>query len=589
MLNFQHVLLVRDSMEDHLERVYAFYGYTGRPFLKQAWKQVVGADISVLEAPTGYGKTTISQAFSLYSIEEEFKQIIGYPLRTLLEDQYAKFAEMTRGMSLGDIVGTRYMHHIDSCFFVKPVTLTTVDTLSMTLFGLEPIDLERTLLSYYGGWAPDSITFSTGHYLFSRASVLLSNIVLDEVHLLADSTRSLNFLASLIIIARQNGVKLLLESATLPEALVSVLKKIDDEIQVIPFDESVDPEFIEEREARTVDYMPPSMLDEENKYGAIMEYLLEAKKTLAGEALRAILVFNTVEEAMEMYDYLLRHYRGGEEIILLHSRFTERDRREKAQRLAELTDMLKKEIREGVTKPSTSYIVVATQVIEAGVDISSNVFITDIAPANSLIQRLGRFLRYPGERNGLLRIWYDHSLNDNTKLERYKVYDKELVKKTLEWLQGRHCFNPHVPAKYRCLLNSVYSTDDYSVELSEVEDLVSLTLMLRSPGRAVEKFVKLGGSFIRDSILVPVIPEDMARSNERLEPIPLSLNTVARLARRGAVIGVLLKRDNQCVKDRIKGIQLIKKYRLAKLVLRPDVVALLIKASYDPAKGLVVE
>ena len=53
--------------------------------------------------------------------------------------------------------------------------------------------------------------------------------------------------------------------------------------------------------------------------------------------------------------------------------------------------------------------------IGAGVDIS-NSFITEIAPANSLIQRLGRFLKY-NEKAGRIIIWYEGE-NGKIKAER---------------------------------------------------------------------------------------------------------------------------------------------------------------------------
>ena len=54
-------------------------------------------------------------------------------------------------------------------------------------------------------------------------------------------------------------------------------------------------------------------------------------------------------------------------------------------------------------------IVVATQAIEAGVDLSAAVMLTELAPASSLVQRFGRVNRY-GELNdsggGTIR-WVD--------------------------------------------------------------------------------------------------------------------------------------------------------------------------------------
>ncbi len=564
----------------YLDKVYEKLGYSDRPFLRHAWKNIVENETVIIEAPTGYGKTTLSQAYSLYSIDNGFKTIIAYPLRTLLEDQYSRFNELFKRMGFNNYVGTRYMHHLYSYYFVRPVTLTTIDTLSMTLFGLEPRDLDKVLEKIYG-----SIIHTLGHYLFARATTLLSNIVLDETHLLADTTRSLNFLASLILISQQNGSKILMESATIPESLVNSLKSFCKNvpctgIHVVEFNESIDPEFIEEREEKEIYVDIPEEVGE-NKYEKILEWMREARREVGGNGFRALIVFNTVAEAIKMYEKLLDSEFKDLDIYLLHSRFREKDRDNKIEELRNKTGELRKILRDrdgGVS--SINYIVVATQVIEAGVDISSNVFITDIAPANSLIQRLGRFLRYSGEKHGYLKIWYE-SFDDK---EYYKVYSRRLVEKTLDQLRGLgNRFNPHIPSIYRSILNKVYSLDDYRISYSEVEELVSLTLTVSSPREATRKFLELGGSFIRENIMVPVITEEeCGREDVEKLVIPLSLKSL----KRKHVVKELIERDGklECrsftfMSDR-KGVM--------KRILSREFKAFVVKGVYDPVKGLII-
>ncbi len=47
--------------------------------------------------------------------------------------------------------------------------------------------------------------------------------------------------------------------------------------------------------------------------------------------------------------------------------------------------------------PTAGRVVVATQIVEAGVDISASLLVTDLAPWPSLVQRFGRCARYVGE------------------------------------------------------------------------------------------------------------------------------------------------------------------------------------------------
>ena len=207
--------------------------------LKKHWND---KNIFIIEAPTGYGKSVISATISLFSLKNKdcLKCIVTFPLRTLLEDQYCKFVGehnvkkngkeeilcKNKRSFLGDIdqnlrlkiIGKRYMHNPDSRYLIKPITLTTVDTLVLTLFGIPPECIDKVVRAWDG-----TMGGSLGHYLFSWGSVVFSNIVLDEVHLLADSTKSLSFLIALMKIAKDFDQKLILMSATLSNALKSIV------------------------------------------------------------------------------------------------------------------------------------------------------------------------------------------------------------------------------------------------------------------------------------------------------------------------------------------------------------------------------
>jgi CRISPR-associated endonuclease/helicase Cas3 len=86
------------------------------------------------------------------------------------------------------------------------------------------------------------------------------------------------------------------------------------------------------------------------------------------------------------------------ELKLIHSRFRPHDRRG-------WTDSLKE-------KPDANgagRIIVATQVVEAGLDLSSRLLITDLAPYASLVQRFGRCNR-AGEYEEARVFWVDRPL-----------------------------------------------------------------------------------------------------------------------------------------------------------------------------------
>jgi CRISPR-associated endonuclease/helicase Cas3 len=94
---------------------------------------------------------------------------------------------------------------------------------------------------------------------------------------------------------------------------------------------------------------------------------------------RVLVVFNTVRKAVETY---VRLKQLGHSPVLLHSRIVERERQKRLRKMLE---------KDG------GGIFVTTQVVEAGVDVSFDVLITEAAPPDSLLQRAGRVARYGGE------------------------------------------------------------------------------------------------------------------------------------------------------------------------------------------------
>lgn len=90
---------------------------------------------------------------------------------------------------------------------------------------------------------------------------------------------------------------------------------------------------------------------------------------------------------------LLREY-FGDDVVLVHSRFVSRHR-------ASLEKRLVSELGRNGERPKR-LIVVATQVIEQSLDLDFDLMITDIAPMDLILQRLGRLHRHQrGDRGAL--------------------------------------------------------------------------------------------------------------------------------------------------------------------------------------------
>jgi len=97
-----------------------------------------------------------------------------------------------------------------------------------------------------------------------------------------------------------------------------------------------------------------------------------------------LVVCNTVERACRTFDAVRKLHKG--EVQLVHSRFRPAEREAWRERF-----LSRSACQRGVDR-----IIVATQVVEAGVDISTGCLITELAPWPSLVQRFGRCARYGG-------------------------------------------------------------------------------------------------------------------------------------------------------------------------------------------------
>lgn len=124
-----------------------------------------------------------------------------------------------------------------------------------------------------------------------------------------------------------------------------------------------------------------------DNHEAFAERILEEHASVSdGDYGRITLVVcNTVERACKTFDSLQSAGRK-EGIELVHSRFRPAERETWRERF-----LSKSACERGVDR-----IVVATQVVEAGVDISAGCLITELAPWSSLVQRFGRCARYAG-------------------------------------------------------------------------------------------------------------------------------------------------------------------------------------------------
>ena len=114
------------------------------------------------------------------------------------------------------------------------------------------------------------------------------------------------------------------------------------------------------------------------------------EKHKEGENGQTLVVLNTVKRARVVYSAIKKESGAPKNVLLIHSRFRPYER-------SGDHDKDGKVIRPGLNDQlqdkgdaAKDRIIVATQVVEAGVDISSRTLFTELAPWASIVQRIGR-------------------------------------------------------------------------------------------------------------------------------------------------------------------------------------------------------
>ncbi|MDZ4781402.1 MAG: CRISPR-associated helicase Cas3' [Planctomycetia bacterium] len=140
---------------------------------------------------------------------------------------------------------------------------------------------------------------------------------------------------------------------------------------------------------------------------------------------QTLVIVNTVDRAKDVYSELakLRKKSPTPALLLVHSRFRPAER-----------ELLNVELQ---GKSPGDCILIATQVVEAGVDISSRTLISDLAPWASMVQRIGRCNRTgdDGSADNPARVsWID--LPEKSHLP-YEVSDLDFARDQLVKLEGK--------------------------------------------------------------------------------------------------------------------------------------------------------
>jgi CRISPR-associated endonuclease/helicase Cas3 len=135
-----------------------------------------------------------------------------------------------------------------------------------------------------------------------------------------------------------------------------------------------------------------------------------------------LIICNTIAQSLKIYKELKN---SGRKVLYLSTNILPYYRK---QRIDEVTKMLKRDEK---------IILIATQVVEAGVDFDFDVVIRDIAPIDSIIQSAGRCNRNGEKENGNVYVY--SMVDDSGTYYGTRVYGKTLINISRELLEDREC------------------------------------------------------------------------------------------------------------------------------------------------------
>lgn len=254
-------------------------------------------------------------------------------------------------------------------FYAKPVTISTVDHLLMSL--------------YHGYKYADRAFFN----------VASSLVVFDEVHYYEG--RTMKAIAEAMRRLTQLKIPHLVMTATIPTSVRQRFDQLNSD-QPYPFQRA--PAVIlgttKPKAPFEITRLHETPLDEE---GTISQVLL--KSVERNQEKRQIIFVNQVNRAKNVY-LALKESGICENLICYHSGFISRDRVKKERIVRSLfkesnerEDDELEELEEYNFNNSDACVLVSTQVSELSLDISADAMYSEIAPIDSIVQRGGRLNR----------------------------------------------------------------------------------------------------------------------------------------------------------------------------------------------------
>lgn len=462
-------------------------GQRPHPFQERLAGMLLEGKSVILRAPTGAGKTWATVAPFLYSLFDSQpladRLLYALPLRSLAASLHTTVlhgmvappslfgAVLSIGKDRDYRCSARYCSlqiggQKDDPFLESDLVFTTIDQL-LSSYLLTPVSLPNRLGNINAG------------------ALIGSFLVFDELHLL-DPEVALG--TTIEMLDRLRGLsQFVLMTATMSEIGIQWLaRKLGAES--FPLSDA---------EIREL----PSQKTKQRTWTWAGQPLTSAVIQQAHQGGRTAVLVNTVTRAQELFQEIDAAYKDtATRRLLLHARYYPQDRKAVEDQLAGYF---------GPESNRSDVILVTTQVVEAGIDISADHLHTELAPMNALIQRAGRTARYPHRNTGTVAIY------DVDRLGPYRG-QRVLVEETKRLLQR---------------LPQNGTPADYAQEQSWIDEVHGATEMKDLAAYEVLKQRRDDAHRIMDTgdrSLLPRLVRDLDLVNVVVADLPENLNFTGR-------------------------------------------------------------
>ena len=441
------------------------FGFEPRDEQRRLFELVDGPGVYVMEASMGAGKTEAALYAAYRMLESGQSQGIYFALPTrLTSDRIHQRVEAFMNAVLEESAAVRlshgqawlreFEHGSEGCGELVPAWFSPSKRGLLYPFAVGTID--QALMA----------VMNVKHGFVRRFGLAGKVVILDEVHSYDLYTGTL--LDMLVADLRKLGCTVIILSATLTESRREKLIGCGlPESNYYPCISAVNGTHTEGCFAAAVASRPPMEVAlnwlEPGDSVAVDEALAQARR-----GCNVLCIANTVKQAQKWYWQLAQSMTEDDQGIktgLLHSRFPS-FRREELE-----DDWMTALGKESKSRPHGS-ILIATQIVEQSVDIDADYIISEIAPVDMLLQRMGRLWRHPRDTRPVSRPIFaialsaPHPESDEAEADAYRlcygmgtsyIYAPYVLERTYTALRNRKSVN--VPGSIRELLETVYAEE----------------------------------------------------------------------------------------------------------------------------------